>query len=352
MPWKKMLAYVTGEVDQSLLLKVEYLIEENRVLRNQIEKRILLTDAERRILAEKAVALGKLMADTVTIVRPDTILRWHRRLVARKFDGSGFRKACGRPPITPEIETLVLAMSKDNPSWGYDRIAGAMKNLGHRISDQTVGNILKRNGIAPSDDRTKNKTWASFIKQHKDVVWATDFFTAEVWTGLGLTTFYVLFFIQLSSKRVVLGGITTSPHEQWMKQVARNVTNWDGEMKDAWYLIHDRDTKYTTSFANIFKSVGIKPLKLPARSPNLNAFAERFVRSIKSECLEHLILFGEMSLRHVLKEYLAHYHSERNHQGIGNVIPFPDERVGMTEGEVGKSERLGGLLNFYHRDAA
>ena len=151
---------------------------------------------------------------------------------------------------------------------------------------------------------------------------------------------------------MILGGVTTSPHEQWMKQVARNVTDWDAEMKSARYLIHDRDTKYTTSFGNIFKSVGIMPLKLPARSPNLNAFAERFVRSIKEECLDHLILFGERSLRHVLKEYLAHYHAERNHEGIGNVIPFPDARVGAAGGEVEKSERLGGLLNFYYRDAA
>jgi putative transposase len=351
MSWKKMLAHVTGEVDQGLLLKVDYLIEENRVLRNQVEKRILLTDAERRILAEKAVALGKLMADTVTIVKPATILKWHRRLVAKKFDGSKFRKSQGRPPITPELEALLLTMAKDNPRWGYDRITGAMKNLGHRISDQAVGNILKRNGISPSDDRKKNTTWADFIKQHKDVMWATDFFTAEVWTGLGLTTFYVLFFIQLSSKKVVLGGITTSPHEQWMKQVARNVTDWDGEMKSARFLIHDRDSKYTTSFGDMFNSVGIKPLKLPARSPNLNAYAERFVRSIKSECLEHIILFGEKSLRHVLKEYLAHYHAERNHQGIENTIPFPDERLGQA-GKVRKNERLGGLLNFYHRDAA
>ncbi|MFT5240324.1 MAG: putative transposase, partial [Kiritimatiellia bacterium] len=296
-------------------------------------------------------ALGKLMADTVTIVRPETILKWHRRLVAQKFDGTRFRKGRGRPPVTPEIETLVLVMSKENPSWGYDRIAGALDNLGHSISDQTVGNVLKRHGFAPSPERRQNTTWAQFIRQHKEVLWATDFFSAEVWTKTGLTTFYVLFFIHVVARRVVLGGVTEYPKEEWMKQVARNVTGFDGEMTDSKFLIHDRDTKYTTSFGNIFKSVGIMPLKLPARSPNLNAFAERFVRSIKEECLDHLILFGEKSLRHVLKEYLAHYHSERNHQGIGNLIPFPDERLSRA-GKVRKHERLGGLLNFYHRDAA
>ena len=352
MPWKRMLAYVTGEIEESLLRKIEYLIEENRVLRNQIEKRILLTDAERRILAEKAVALGKLMADTVTIVKPATLLKWHRRLVAKKFDGSKFREKAGRLPVIPEIEALVIRMAKDNPSWGYDRIAGAISNLGHQISDQTVGNILKRNGIAPSPERKKNTTWASFIRRHQDVLWASDFFTTEIWTWLGLTTYYVLFFIHLSSRKVVLGGITTSPHEQWMKQIARNVTGWDGEIENARYLIHDRDSKYTKSFDAIMKSSGIKPVRLPPQSPNLNAYSERFVRSIKSECLASMILFGERSLRYAVREYLTHYHAERNHQGMGNIIPFLDERMKNADSQIIRSERLGGLLSFYHRKAA
>jgi transposase InsO family protein len=347
-----MLAYVTGEIEESLLRRIEYLIEENRVLRHQIEKRILLNDAERRILAEKAVALGKLMADTVAIVKPETILKWHRRLVAKKFDGSQFRKKCGRPPISPEVEKLVIKMAQSNPAWGYDRLAGAITNLGHCISDQTVGNILRRNGIAPAPERRKSTTWASFIRRHREVLWATDFFTTEIWTCHGLTTYYVLFFIHLFSRKVVLGGVTTSPHETWMKQVARNLTGWSGEIENAWYLIHDRDSKYTKSFDAILESSGIKPVRLPAKSPNLNAFAERFVRSIKAECLDALILFGERSLRHVVREYLAHYHAERNHQGIGNIIPFPDKRSNKQLGRVVKSERLGGLLNFYHREAA
>jgi len=352
MPWKKMLAYVTGEIDESLLARVEYLVEENRVLRNQIEKRILLNDPERRILAEKAIALGKLMTDTVCIVKPGTILKWHRKLVARKFDGTKNRRTHGRPPVSPAIERLVVTMAKENPSWGYDRIAGAMKNLGHRISGQSVGNILKRNGIDPSDDRKRNTTWSSFIRQHKDVLWATDFFTTEVWSMFGLTTLYVLFFIQLSTRRVVLGGITVSPNEQWMKQVARNLSGWDGEMEDARFLIHDRDSKFTESFDEVLRVVGIEPVKLPPKSPNLNAFAERFVKSIKTESLNRMILFGEKSLRHVIKEFLAHYHAERNHQGIDNVIPYTDGRVGLTTGKITKSERLGGLLTFYYRDAA
>jgi putative transposase len=147
MPWKRMLAQVSGDVDEQLLARIEYLIEENRVLRNQLSGRPQLSNAERRTLAEKALTMGELMADTVTIVTPETMLKWQRQLIARKFDGSKLRKKSGRPPISDEIVQLVIKMAKENPSWGYDRIAGALANLGHTISDQSVGNILKQHGI-------------------------------------------------------------------------------------------------------------------------------------------------------------------------------------------------------------
>jgi putative transposase len=193
MPWKKMLTYISGSVDDMLLKKIEYLLEENRVLRGQIRMRVKLTDAERKSLAEKAVALGELMADTVNIVKPATILKWHRRLIAQKFDGSKNRVSCGRPKISIEIETLIIRIAKENRTWGYDRIAGALDNLGHKVSDQSVANVLRRNDLEPVKERVKGETWAKFIRRHKDVLWATDFFTTEVWTGGGLTTFYVLF---------------------------------------------------------------------------------------------------------------------------------------------------------------
>ena len=352
MPWKRMLAYITGGVNEDLLRRIEYLLEENRVLRNQIQKRILLTDHERRTLAEKAVVLGQLMADTVTIVSPGTILKWYRRLVAKKFDGSRVRKRFGRPPINTELEDLVVRLACENPAWGYDRIVGAVHNLGYDISDQTIGNILQRNGLGTSPERRKNMTWASFIRQHRDVLWATDFFTTEIWTRWGLTTYYVLFFIQVQSRRIVLGGISQNPTESWMKQIAKNLTGVEGALVGAHYLIHDRDSKYTQSFDQILQAAGTAAVKLPPQSPNLNAFAERFVKSIKTECLGQFVLFGEDALRHVLREYLAHYHAERNHQGLENVIPFPDGRLVERDGAVVKVERLGGLLNFYHRRAA
>lgn len=292
------------------------------------------------------------MADTVTIVRPETILKWRRRLIAQKFDASKARRYPGRPRIRPEIEALVLRLARDNPAWGYDRIAGAIRNLGHRLSDQTVANMLVRHGLPPSGQRRRQTTWAEFRRRHRDVLCACDFFRTEVWSRSGLMTYYLLFFIHLGSRKVVLGGITVSPQEAWIKQVARNVTGWEGELGNCRYLIHDRDTKYCRSFDWMLQSAGIRPVRLPANSPNLNAFAERFVRSIKEECLEQFILSGENSLRHVLREYLAHYHAERNHQGIGNGIPFPDDRLENQTGPIQKRERLGGLLNFHHREAA
>jgi transposase InsO family protein len=273
-------------------------------------------------------------------------------LVAKKSDGSRFRKRHGRPPIETALEELVIRLARENPAWGYDRIVGAVHNLGYDISDQTIGNILQRNGLGTSPERRKNTTWASFIRQHRDVLWATDFFTTEIWTRWGLTTYYVLFFIQVQSRRIVLGGISQNPTESWMKQIARNVTGSDGPLVGARYLIHDRDAKYTRAFDQILQAAGTVPVKLPPQSPNLNVFAERFVKSIKTECLEQFILFGEDSLRHVIREYLAHYHAERNHQGIENVILFPDGRLGRRDGPVVKAERLGGLLNFYHLQAA
>ena len=231
-------------------------------------------------------------------------------------------------------------------------MVGALANLGHQVSDQTVGNILKRHGLGPAPERKRHTTWAEFIRRHKDVLWATDFFTTEVWTCTGLTTFYVLFFLHLKSRRVSLAGITPFPNEAWLKQVARNLTVADGPMTEARFLLHDRDAKFSEGFEAVFRGVGTAPIKLPPQSPNLNAFAERWVRSVKEECLDQLILFGERSLRHALQEYLAHHQHERNHQGLDNVIPFPDERTGGQAGVLRKSERLGGLLNFYHRAAA
>jgi putative transposase len=194
MDWKTLLAYITGSVDQELLLRNEYLVTENRILCNQIQGRIRLSDGERKTLADIGQKLGKqALEEIATIVKPDTILAWHRKLSAQKCDGSHQRKAPGRPKVDKELEDLVVRLAQENRSWGYDRIVGALANLGYTISNQTVGNILHRYGLPPAPARAKTTTWSEFIRTHRDVLVATDFFTAEVWTLGGLVTYYVLF---------------------------------------------------------------------------------------------------------------------------------------------------------------
>ncbi len=354
----KLLALITDQVNQELLDAIDYQQEEIRILNGQISKRIRFTDAQRKNLAEKAKMLGKAIEQYATIVTPDTLYRWHRKLIARKFDGSKKRKYPGRPRKPEVVEDLVLSIAKENPRAGALNISGRLNGLGHSICKETIRQILLRNGIDPAPQRGKRKTWAEFIAQHKDVIWACDFFTVEVWCGLRLTTFYVLFFVHLKSRKVILGGITENPTGLWCEQTARELTGFDGPIHGLdrkGYLIHDRGTYFTEDFGKVFAGVNIEALKLPPRSPNLNAFAERFVRSIKHDCLNHLILVGEASLRRTRNEYLKHYHMERNHQGLGNDIPFPKPAITENEydnGHVAKKSRLGGLLNFYHRQAA
>ena len=356
MDWARILAYITGTVDQELLLRNEYLVAENRILKAQLKTPLRLTDAERITLAEIAHRLGrKAIEDVANVVKPDTLMGWYRRLVARKFDGSKSRRYPGRPRIDGEIEQLVVRMAKENSDWGYDRIVGAMANLGYTLSDQTVGNILRRHGILPAPARKRTTTWADFIRTHMAVLAGTDFFSVEVLTLRGLVTYYVLFFIHLESRKVEIAGVTQHPNERWMKQIARNVAmdEW-GFLGNCRYLIHDRDTKYCQSFRKIIETGDVKTLPLPAHRPNLNAFSERWVKSVKDDCLSKLILFGETSLRRALREYLIHYHAERNHQGKDNVLLFPTATKVMNrvDGSVGCKERLGGLLKYYHREAA
>lgn len=356
MIWARMLAYITGTVDQELLLRNEYLAEENRILRAHVKGRLLLSEAEKATLAEIAHGLGrKALAELASAAKPDTLFRWYRDLIAKKFDGSTFRKSRGRPPLDEEIERLVVRMARENPSWGYDRIVGAMANLGHQVSDQTVGNILKRHDLPPAPKRKQNTSWKDFIRAHMAVMVGTDFFTVEVLTLKGLLTYYVLFFLHLESRRICLAGVTRHPDQEWMEQMARNVTMEEtGFLANRRYLLHDRDSKYCPSFRQLIEAENVKCLALPPRSPNLNAYAERWVRSVKEECLSKLILFGERSLKRALHHYELHYHQERNHQGKDNLLllPSPTLPLNRKQGNVQCRERLGGLLKYYEREAA
>lgn len=353
-PFRLLLMALAGWMNQQQRDVVDYLQEENRVLRQQLgNKRLRLTDDQRRCLAAKAKKLGRRMLQEVaTIVTPETLLAWHRKLIAKKYDGSSHR-GVGRRRTADAIEELIVRMAQENRSWGYRRIQGALGNLGHEVGRGTIANILKRNGLEPAPERNRKTTWKEFLRQHWEVLVAADFFTVEVWTRRGLTRFMILFLIDLSTRRVEIGGIAGKTNGFWMDQIARNLCDdVDGFFKGKQYLILDRDPLFTIEFRKTLSASGVECVRLPPRSPNLNAHAERFVRTIKESCLERMILFGEGSLRKAIREFVSHYHCERNHQGLDNRLIIPDERHFGNKGAIQRRERLGGMLNYYYRDAA
>jgi putative transposase len=370
LPLQFLMLIFAGWVNRGQQEIIEYLQEENRVLREQLGgKRLLFTDRQRRRLAAKAKAVGrKGLFEISTLVTPDTLLRWYRRLIARKYDGSKSR-AVGRPRTAAEIEELIVQMrprrarlahrelrslvARQNSTWGYTRIRGALYNLGHEIGRNTIKRILLENGLDPAPLRGRTMSWETFLKAHWGAIAATDFFSVEVLTRVGLIRYFVLFVIDLKTRRVEIAGIVRQPDGEWMKQIARNHTDVDdGFLNGVRYLIHDRDPLFTEAFRKLLKPSGAKTVKLPARSPNLNAYAERFVHSVKSECLAKIIPLGERHLRMAIKEYTEHYHFERNHQGLDNqLIEKPSDEPNMGDA-VGCRERLGGLLKYYYRRAA
>jgi putative transposase len=353
-PLRFVLVALAGWMNQQQRDVIDYLHEENRVLREHLgPRRVRFSDAQRRRLAAKAKTLGRrVLRDIATIVTPDTLLAWHRTLIAKKYDGST-RRGPGRSPVVAEIRALIVRMATDNRGWGYTRIQGALANLGHEVSRGSIATILRAHGLEPAPERVKKTTWTEFLKTHWDVLAATDFFTVDVWTGRGLTRFAVLFVIELSTRRVEIAGIVSEPDSAWMSQVSRNVTDAsDGFLTGKRFLIHDRDPLFTVAFRETLAAAGVQVVRLPPRSPNLNAYAERFVRTIKESCLDRMILVGEGSLRRAVGEFIEHYHRERNHQGLGNqlIVPVPAQSIG--DGRILSRERLGGLLKYYHRPAA
>ena len=351
LPLQFLMLIFAGWVGRRQQEVIAYLQEENRVLCEQLGgKRFRFTDQQRRRLAVNAKAVGrKGLFELETLVTPDTLLRWHRQLIARKYDGSKTRRP-GRPKTASEIQNLIVRMARENPRWGYTRIRGALYNVGHEIGRNTIKRILLENGFDPI--RKKGMSWKTFLKAHWGAISATDFFNVEVITRSGLVRYFVLFVIDLKTRRVEIAGIIQQPEKEWMNQIARNLTDSeDGFLNGARYLIHDRDPLFTTSFREVLESSGVSTVKLPARSPNLNAYAERFVRSIKAECLAQIIPLGERHLRNAVREYAEHYHVERNHQGIDNKLIDDQQSMTSMSGDIERSERLGGVLNYYRRAA-
>jgi transposase InsO family protein len=347
-PYLLLVSALAGWLNREQQQVLEYLREENRVLREQLgKKRLRLTDAQRRRLAAKGHAIGRrLLGQFACIVTPGTILRWHRQLIAAKWTYAG--RKVGRPPLSKETEELIVRMARANPTWGYRRIQGALANLGKELAHNTVKRVLQDHGIDPAPERPT--TWSQFLRAHWSIIAATDFFTTEVWTASGLTTIYTLFVMRLETRRIHIVGSTANPGATFMQQAALDLAGFDdGFLRGCTHLLIDRDGKFNPRFREVLKDNGVEPVRLPARSPNLNAYAERFVRSIKRECLDRMVFFGQRSLERALKSFADHYHVERNHQGLGNALidgePMPEV------GEVLRRERLGGLLSFYHRAA-
>jgi len=225
-------------------------------------------------------------------------------------------------------------MASDNPSWGYTRIRGALFNLGHHIGRNTIKRILRTAGLTPAPERSKRMPWSAFLRAHWGAIAAMDFFTVEALTWAGLVRYHVLFVIDLATRRVELAGIVHQPHGAWMQQVAR-------------------DALYTKVFRQMLRASGVSSVRLPPRSPNLNAYAERFIGSVRRECLARVIPLGESHLRQILHEYVDHYHTERNHQGLDNkLITLTTQDDAAPSSRVLRRRRLGGVLNYYYHDAA
>ncbi len=349
-----LLLVFAGWVNRRQQRAIHYLLTENAVLREQLgPRRLRFTDAQRRRLAVKGKAMGRrALAEVASIVTADTILRWYRQLVARKYDGSSGRNP-GRPPKSADIVALVLRLARENPGWGYTRIRDGLFQLGHEISRSTVKRILQEHGFEPAPERKRTTSWHTFLKAHWGSIAAADFLTVEVLTVTGLVRYHVLVVMDLMTRKVEIAGISPEPTGPWMVQVARQLTDSeDGFLLGKRFIVLDRDRLYSSAFRRTLGDFGVKVLRLPARSPNLNAFVERFVLSIKSECLDRLIPLGEAHLRWAVREYVRHYNAERPHQGLGGALIEGAHRPAALDGEVRCRERVGGLLRFYYREAA
>jgi putative transposase len=300
-------------------------------------------------LARRTAGPRSTLEHSILLFKPDTVLKWHRELVRRKWSIQG-HNAGGRPAIAAEVEQLILRLAREDPRWGYGRIQGELLKLGHPLGRSTVRDVLQRHRVPPAPTRRcQSSTWHTFLRRHRDQLLACDSFTVET---LCLKTVWVLFFIELGTRRVYLAGRTTTPDAAWVTQRARHLS-WqlqDGEVTVR-YLLHDRDGTLAPGFDAVFRSEGVEVVHTPYRAPTTNAITERWVGSVRRECLDHLLLVSEAHLRQVLSAYVRHYNEARPHQGLAQRTPVPcDGRA--RDGVVARRDLLGGLLREYDREAA
>jgi putative transposase len=336
--------------ERKLAQTVEYLREENGILRDKLPDRITVTPRERARLVKFGQPLGSAIAGLISIVSPRTFARWVKGEKPARRPG----RTPGRPRTDADVRDLVLRLARET-GWGYSRILGELRKLGvGSVSRSTVINILRDAGLDPGPKRGVG-TWTDFLRRHAATLWASDFLTVKAWTTRGIVDVFVLFFLHPGSRKAFVAGVSASPSPTWVKQQARNATMRMEELgRPPRYLLIDHDGKYTKAFDAVFGAEGATVQRVGPRAPNLNAHAERFAQTLRQECLDHFVIFGEKHLRHLLSEFLTHYNAERPHQGIGNV-PLDGEPPAILKfpsGWVRCRKRLGGLLRHYHRAAA
>jgi putative transposase len=328
-------------------LEILVLRHQLRVLRRKTG-RPKLKPLDRMLLASTSRFLPRVRWASFMIT-PQTLLRWHRELVRRKWTYGRGRKP-GRPPVDPEIVDLILRLARENPRWGAVRIQGELRRLGIRVGATTIRRVLRRAGVGPSPRRT-GPTWSEFLRAQAKGIIACDFLCVEsVW----LRTVYVLVFIELHTRRVFVTSSTAHPDAAWVTQQARNLSmDLDGRAPVR-FLIHDRDSKFSGSFDEVFRSEGTEVILTPIRAPNANAFAERWVRTVRAECLDWMLILGRRHLDRVLRTYVEHYNGHRAHRALGLAAPLDDseDSVAIPAREVRRRNVLGGLIHEYHRMAA
>jgi putative transposase len=328
-------------------LEIVVLRHELAVLRRQVT-RPRLDESDRVFLAAAGQLLGR--ASRSFFVRPDTLLGWHRQLVRRRWTYAGRRS--GRPAVSEEIRELVLRLARENPRWGYQRIVGELSGVGVRVSATTVAKILRQAGVSPAGARAQ-LSWRDFVRAHADSIIACDFFTVEtLWLG----RLYVFFFLEMSSRRVHFVGCTANPDGRWTTQQARQFAwSLSERATAARFLIHDRDSKFSNVFDEVFRSEGIEIIRTPFRAPKANAFAERWVGTVRRDCLDWLLISSRGQLERVLSVYVDHYNTHRPHRGLGLTPPIPRPHLRLVGSnlpdELHRRDRLGGLIHEYARTA-
>lgn len=347
---------VAGWLERSQQEVIDYLRTEVAVLREQLgDQKLRLTDEQRRRLARAGKPLGRRgLADVASLVTPDTLLRWFRKLVAKKYDGTPRRRG-GKPKTAAKLAALVVKVATENVAFGYTRIRDTLHHVGHDLDRSTVRRILDERGIVPAPERKRQTRWADFLRAHAETLCAADFFSVEVLTRRGIARIQVFFVLHVATRRVHVAGIARAEDVTgaWMLQVARNLTDSvDGFLRRMQFLILDRDPAYTAAFRQVLRDAGMNVVRLPRESPNLSAHAERWVRSIREECLDRMLICGEAHLRHLVHGYVAHHQHERPHQGLGSEFVDADPRARNRSGAIRRVDHLGGLLRFYHRAAA